>query len=57
MSQFLLALYERLVLRHPVIVLVLLAVLTAGAVSQLGKLRISSCRSGRRLGLPAWLSI
>ncbi|HBO12320.1 MAG TPA: hypothetical protein DD491_05995 [Halieaceae bacterium] len=42
MSQFLLALYERLVLRHPVIVLVLLAVLTAGAVSQLGKLRIDA---------------
>ena len=42
MSQFLLALYERLVLRHPVIVLVLLAVLTAGAVLQLGKLRIDA---------------
>jgi len=42
MSQVLLALYERLVLRHPVIVLVLLAALTAGAVSQLGKLRIDA---------------
>ncbi len=42
MSQFLLALYERVVLRHPLTVLVLLALLTAGAASQLGKLRIDA---------------
>jgi len=42
MSRFLLALYERIVLRHPVLVLALLALLAAGALSQLGKLRIDA---------------
>jgi hypothetical protein len=42
MSHFLLALYERVILRHPVLVLVLLVLLAGGAVSQLGKLRIDA---------------
>ncbi|HKK23726.1 MAG TPA: RND family transporter, partial [Pseudohaliea sp.] len=42
MSRALLALYERMILRHPVIVLALLVLVTAGAVSQLGKLRIDA---------------
>ena len=42
MSRPLLALYERLVLRHPRVVLLLLALVTAAAVTQLGKLRIDA---------------